>query len=130
MIIILAILLTIKHFLCDVKFQSFQMTLDKRAEGWKGTKGLLKHSGIHALGTWIVVALFLVLSKGIVVALIAGFIFAMMDLQGHYVVDMFKVDVEKVLKPEYKSRSWWILLGFDQAAHFAFYGLFIWMLWV
>ncbi len=109
--------LFIKHFICDFPLQACPwMYLNK---GRYGHPGGLAHAAIHALGTFMVLAVFQIST---------AWIFALADMVMHYHIDWAKMNVNNKFKLEPGNSEWfWILLGFDQLLHHLTYFAIIWI---
>ena len=99
--------LFVKHFMCDFPLQANPWMY--RNKGTYGHAGGLAHSGLHCVGTFIVLAFWLGTS---------AWLFALVDTVIHYHIDWAKMNAGKRfdLKPD-NSEWFWILLGFDQLLH-------------
>lgn len=107
MIIEMLTLLFIKHFIIDFILQNkFQWS----NKGTYGHLGGILHAGLHSIGTFL--CLFLFVGSGIawIVALIDGIL--------HYHIDWAKMNINKKLgwTPTTHEEFWW-LLGLDQLLH-------------
>lgn len=98
-----AILLTFKHFICDFVLQNSDMALSKAIYG---SRGSLRHSMHHGMGTFIVCVLFL--SPGLSIGL------ALLDFLIHYHIDWIKM---KFGPRSYKDKHYWVWFGADQFLH-------------
>lgn len=112
-ICILLALFGIKHFICDFVLQNNNMLKDK---GTYMAPGGIRHAGIHALGTTVV--LFLVFPWYIEAHFVAV-ILGLIDGLIHYHVDWAKTNLSKGLTPA--DRKFWIWFGADQALHYLTY---------
>lgn len=99
--------LFIKHFICDFPLQANPWMY--RNKGTYLHPGGIAHSGIHGLGTLLVLAPFL----GSLSMFLAAF-----DMLVHYHIDWAKMNISQHynLQPN-NSERFWILLGFDQLLH-------------
>ena len=96
-------LLFIKHFLCDFVLQTDKMIASK---GIYGNKDGMAHSMYHAIGTFIVVALFVSGPVALGLALLDGVI--------HYHLDYLKM---KYGEKDISKKEFWRDFGLDQLAH-------------
>jgi hypothetical protein len=98
------VLLFSKHFLIDFPLQTPYQYLNK---GTYGHPGGLLHSGLHGLGTFIVLVMFTPLA----------YLFAIADFLVHYHIDYFKVKLNNHLQLTPENPRFWTLLGIDQYLH-------------
>lgn len=114
----LLLFLQIKHFICDFPLQAFPYQYTNK--GKYGHPGGLIHSGIHAIGTFLI---FMFVNFGTALA------FAFADFLIHYHIDWAKMNINKKFgfKPD-NSEWFWILLGIDQLLHQLTYIGFIWIM--
>lgn len=103
MVELVLVLLFVKHYLFDFVWQTESMILHKGTYG--DPKGIV-HSLGHAIGTLIIVFLFL----GPWYALL----FAVIDGVAHYHIDWFKMNYGSM---DIKTPEFWNHLGLDQLAH-------------
>jgi hypothetical protein len=99
------ILLQIKHFLADFVWQTDRMIQEK---GIYGERHGVYHSGIHALGTFVV---FVVLHP------ILGLVCALIDFICHYHIDWAKININKRHNYTPADKKFWFWIGLDQLAH-------------
>lgn len=100
-------LLFTKHFIIDFPLQPKYQYSNK---GTYGHPGGLLHSGLHALGTLLVLFWFVNPVTALVLALVDGVL--------HYHIDWAKVNLNAKLGygPTTHEEFWW-LLGLDQYLH-------------
>ena len=117
-VLLLLLGLTIKHFIVDFPLQAYPYQYLNK--GTYGHPGGLLHSGMHAIGTLVVLIW--------AVSPITALIFALADYAIHYHVDWAKMNVNKKygLKPD-NSEWFWIALGVDQLLHSLTYLWIVWM---
>ena len=99
-------LLLMKHFVCDFMLQRKYLYLNKGSYGHPG--GLL-HAGIHIVGTFGVLALFIDPILALKLALLDGLV--------HYHIDFAKSNVNRKMELQIQHNQYWALLGFDQLLH-------------
>jgi len=100
-------LLFVKHFFCDFPLQTSPWIY--RNKGIYFHPGGIAHSAIHALGTWLVLVLFIGEQ---------AWIYALLDFIVHYHIDWGKMQLNKRYGLHPDNSNWfWILLGLDQLAH-------------
>ncbi len=99
-------LLQLKHFLCDYVLQTPYQLQNK---GTYGHPGGILHSGLHAAGTVIVLAI-----CGFGAALIAAV--AVAEFVVHYHVDWGKEQFVRRF-PSDRQDVFWRIIGFDQLLH-------------
>ena len=106
-IIILYIAFRLKHFACDFLLQTDWMALTKGKPGQEGYKALFSHTGIHALGTLIIVLIFTP----------SLWWLAPLDFVIHSAIDRTKgwLTFQRGWKPS-DTIFWWSF-GIDQEAH-------------
>lgn len=97
--------LQIKHFLADFVWQSDRMVQEK---GTYGARYGVYHSGIHALGTFVI---FTMLHPAL------GIFAAVVDFILHYHIDWAKININKKYNYTPKDHQFWFWLGLDQLAH-------------
>lgn len=107
-ILLLFTLFVIKHFIADFLWQSETMVKEK---GTYGALGGIRHSLIHAIFTFAIVAY--------VVNLPMALLASVIDFVVHYHVDWAKMNISKNLTPAHKE--FWIWLGADQLLHYLTY---------
>lgn len=109
-------LLLIKHFVCDFPLQAFPYQY--RNKGTYGHLGGILHSGIHVVGSMLVMLFFTNLYMALILSLFDGIM--------HYHIDWAKMNIGKKysLKPD-NSEMFWVLLGFDQLLHVTTYYLMV-----
>lgn len=100
--------LFIKHFICDFPLQMFPWLYNNK--GRYLHPGGIVHAGLHGIGTFIVLALFIDSSAAITYAII--------DVLVHYHIDWGKMNLTKKFNLQPNNSEWfWVLLGFDQLLH-------------
>lgn len=106
-IIILYAAFRLKHFVCDFMLQTDWMALTKGKPGFEGYKALFSHTGIHALGTLIIVLIFAP----------SLWWLGPLDFVIHSLIDRTKgwLTFHKGWKPS-DTIFWWAF-GVDQEAH-------------
>lgn len=106
--IVLSLLFALKHFVVDFPLQTSPYLYKNK--GIYGHRGGLIHSGLHGLGTFLVLVPFV--SIGWACAL------SFFDEVVHYHVDWAKVNINDRFGWGPTTHSeFWILLGFDQLLH-------------
>lgn len=110
------VLFQLKHWVCDYPLQTEYM-LEKAKANW--FLPLFSHSGVHALGTFILVFWGLT-SFGVEhkVSLQLSLILGICDLVFHFIVDYFKAQPLNKWTPN--NKLFWWLLGLDQLFHHLF----------
>lgn len=101
---LILLLLFSKHFLIDFPLQTPYQYLNK---GKYGHPGGLLHSGLHGLGTFLVLAFFTPLA----------YLFAIADFLIHYHIDWAKVKINTHYGWKPTDDQFWTLLGLDQYLH-------------
>jgi hypothetical protein len=117
-ILLLLALFTFKHFLVDFPMQRPYQWMNK---GTYGHLGGIEHSGLHFVGTVLLMCWFV----SYPVALMAGLVDAVI----HYHIDWLKMNINKRKgwKPD-THPEFWVLLGLDQFAHTMTYIGIVWMI--
>jgi hypothetical protein len=112
------VLFIVKHFVCDFPLQAFPYMY--RNKGTYGHPGGYLHAGVHAVGTFAIMAWF--------IAPVAAMIAAILDFWIHYHIDWAKMYINKKTgwKPD-NSEKFWIALGVDQMLHYLTYVLIIFL---
>lgn len=101
-------LFQLKHFLCDYPLQTTEMVLGKgKLDQW--VKPLLKHSAVHAIGTFIIAML--VTSPSMALGL------SILDFGGHFIVDRVKAHPKIGGRYKLPAAQFWWSLGADQMAY-------------
>ncbi len=116
-------LFIVKHFICDFPLQSYWMASNK---GTYGHRGGLAHVGVHMLGTFFAIVIFVQTTEIFFGPwLFLGMIF--LEAFIHYHTDWFKMwfNKKKEWKPD-KSPEFWISLGIDQMIHYMSYIGIVW----
>lgn len=105
---LLLVIFQLKHFICDYPLQNAYMLGKMKLTGWK--LPLLAHASVHAIGTFLIVYVFL---NEVLFALIL----AIADLVIHFIVDRLKAspNLGGRFKPD-QPYFWWAL-GADQMIH-------------
>jgi hypothetical protein len=116
-VLLLLVGFAIKHFIIDFPLQAYPYQYLNK--GTYGHPGGLLHSGLHAIGTWLVLIF--------AVTPITALIYALVDYAVHYHVDWAKMNLNKKfgLKPD-NSEWFWIALGVDQLLHSLTYLGIVW----
>lgn len=111
-------LLLLKHFVCDFPLQAFPYQY--RNKGTYGHLGGILHSGIHVVGSLLVLVWFTDMSTAIALSLLDGLC--------HYHIDYAKMNIGRIfnLKPD-NSEMFWVLLGIDQLLHMATYYVMVYL---
>jgi hypothetical protein len=103
--LLILFLLFSKHFIIDFPLQTPYQYLNK---GKYGHPGGLLHSGLHGIGTFIVLFLYTPVA----------YLFAIADFLIHYHIDWAKVSINEHYGWKSNTHSqFWILLGMDQYLH-------------
>ncbi len=113
-IFILLMVFQIKHLIADYYLQTPRMYLNKgKSYGWFWP--LVEHAGVHAIGTFVIIIITLVLTGGFaitdiqLIALVAsGF-----DFLTHFAIDRWKATKKQT--PD--QPAFWVSLGWDQMGH-------------
>ena len=112
-ILLLLALFGIKHFFCDYLWQTDKMLKEKGTYGAMGGK---EHAAAHALGTLVVLVLFLPWNLG---AHVFALILAAFDGVVHYHIDWAKTNLARGLTPA--DHKFWVWFGLDQTLHYLTY---------
>jgi hypothetical protein len=116
-VLILLLLLTMKHFIVDFPLQVWSYQYANK--GTYGHPGGLLHSGLHGIGTMVVLMFF-------VPAPVAVY-FGLIDAGVHYHIDWAKMNLNKRFGwGPTTHNEFWILLGFDQLLHSLTYLAIVW----
>ena len=107
-IFILLVLFQIKHFLCDYPLRNSYMLGKFKREMWQTP--LLAHTGVHAIGTFIISLIF---TGNIAISYLLG----VSDLIIHFIVDRIKAHPDLGGKYSQDNPKFWWCLGADQMAH-------------
>lgn len=106
--IIILFWLFVKHLICDFPLQAFPYQYKNK--GTYGHLGGVLHSGIHFIGTFLVLLYFVPLQMVILCSFL--------DFLCHYHIDWAKMNLNKKLGLSPTNSEWfWILLGVDQFLH-------------
>ena len=119
-LIVVFLILTIKHFVCDYPLQT---RWHLRNKGTYGHPGGIVHSAIHAVGTtlaFFVITPTLVVGLGIMVA----------EFLLHYHIDWTKENVIRRMGWTPQDGKFWLALGTDQTAHYLTYITIATVLWI
>jgi hypothetical protein len=108
--------LIFKHFIADFVLQRRYQYMNK---GKYGHPGGLLHSGIHMVGTMIVLTIFLPLPLAFFLSVGEGVV--------HYHIDWLKANLNRMMKLHAaEGNEYWFWFGFDQLLHHMTYiGLII-----
>lgn len=114
----LLISLLTKHLIVDFPLQAFPYQYKNK--GTYGHPGGILHSGLHVIGTFIVLMFFVDFQTSLLLAIADGVL--------HYHIDWAKMNINAKLGwgPTTHEQFWW-LLGLDQYCHMLTY---VWILWV
>lgn len=104
------LLLEAKHFLFDFAFQTQYQSKNK---GTYGHPGGILHSGLHIVGTAVVLVSF-----GLDLPLLSAILAA--EFLIHYHVDWTKAQMVKRVASD-RDSSFWLIFGLDQFLHHATY---------
>jgi len=104
---ILYVVFRLKHLMCDFMLQSDWMALNKGKPGSTGYKALIAHTGIHSVGTLLVMLIFAP----------ALWWLAIIDLLVHSLVDRFKGVLTFKKGWKAKDTMFWWAFGIDQELH-------------
>lgn len=107
--------LMVKHILADYFLQYGWMIREK---GTYGAWGGIAHSGVHAVGTLIVLSLF---DSMINIPLLFALFLSVADGVAHYHIDYVKSNFWKDRKLTDRDQAYWMAHGVDQFAHFVTY---------
>lgn len=106
-ILVLLALLQVKHAICDGPLQTLRMVHDK---GIYGKPWGIIHSGLHGLGSLIVLMVF-----GI--ALLPALLLSLVEIVVHYHIDFAKESLVRRYQWKHDNAYfWWALMG-DQLLH-------------
>ena len=126
-VFLLLILFQIKHFICDYPLQTQYMLGKMGRINW--IKPLAAHAGVHALGTFFIVFLFMNTAYWLD-SFVFATAFALVDFILHFIVDRIKAspDLGGRWKPD-QPYFWWAL-GADQMTHHLINYLFVFLIFV
>lgn len=114
-VILLLAAFGLKHFIVDFPLQKPYQFLNK---GTYGHPGGILHSGLHGIGTILVLWPY--------ADLLWVLMMAVFDFVAHYHIDWAKVKINSKFKWESnKNEEFWVLLGFDQFLHWLTYCVII-----
>lgn len=116
-IFILLVAFQIKHFICDYPLQNSYMLGKMGRENW--ILPLLSHSGVHSLGTFIIVSF---------INIKLAFLLALADLILHFTIDRLKASPNIGNRWGIDKPYFWWALGLDQMAHHLINYLFIFII--
>ena len=119
--LVLLTLFQLKHFLADYPLQTITMVKEK---GVYGKRGGIYHSLIHALLTFLMLAI--VNYAVFPVAYTLAFAIAASEFVIHYHIDWGKMQMSKRFSTE--DKGFWNWIGFDQLLHHLTYIGFAWMI--
>ena len=105
-VLVVLVALQIKHFVVDFLLQTRYQWSNK---GNYGHPGGVLHAGLHAVGTYLCVAL--VTRPDIALGL------ALIDWTVHYHIDWAKMRLNSRLNLTPTDSRFWVLLGLDQLLH-------------
>jgi hypothetical protein len=123
----LLVLFQIKHFVCDYPLQTKAMLGKMNRTGWVWP--LITHVNVHALGTYLLVVTFtLITGMEFIAAITLAYIIAMADFVLHFIIDRIKASPNLLgrFKPD-QPYFWWAL-GADQMAHHLINYVFIYII--
>ena len=108
-LLLLYIAFRVKQFVCDFALQApfVWMALGKGKSGQEYIKPLFAHSGIHALGTLLIVLFFVP----------ALWYLAIIDFVVHSLVDRIKAVLTVKSGWKFEDSMFWVSFGLDQEAH-------------
>ena len=113
----LLFMLVVKHALADLVLQSRLTSGDK--SNLKSSKGYI-HAGDHGLLTFVVLLFFTSFQNSVVIA--------MLDYVLHFFIDYIKTICVRRFGVVPNTRTFWIVQGFDQIAHYSCYFLYVLLL--
>ncbi|AXQ69940.1 membrane protein [Caulobacter phage CcrSC] len=114
-IVWLAILFQVKHFVFDWAYQPPYMWKNK---GTFGHWGGIVHSGIHAIWTALILALFAAITLKSDDAVRAIPLIALAEFVAHYLIDWAKMNINRKMGwTATTHHAFWVLTGFDQLLH-------------
>ena len=97
----------VKHFSCDFLLQTDWMALTKGKSGKEGYKALVVHAAIHAMGTLIIMLLFVP----------SLWWLGVVDFFAHAMVDRLKGKITLNKAWQTKDTLFWWAFGADQELH-------------
>ncbi len=110
----LLFMLVVKHALADLVLQSRLTSGDK--SNLKSLKGYV-HAGDHGLLTFIVLLFFTSFQNSVVIG--------MLDYILHFLIDYIKTVYVRHFGVVTNSKTFWIIQGVDQIAHYSCYFLYV-----
>lgn len=120
--VLMMMALFIKHFVVDFPLQAFPYQYKNK--GTYGHPGGLLHSGLHLVGTALVLLPFTHPSRLDALLLVAAF-----DGVIHYHIDWAKMNINaKMGWGPTTHEQFWVLLGVDQLLHALTYVAIVWMI--
>ena len=123
MVVLLALFLfNVKHLIIDFFLQTPYQWKNK---GTMGHPGGLLHSGLHALGTMIVVYLLVDTADNFL------FLCAIVDFFAHYAIDYVKMNVNRIKNWHPQTEQFYLSIGVDQFCHqLTYIGLTLMLFWL
>ena len=113
----LLFMLIIKHALADLVLQSRLTSGDKsNLKSWKG----YIHAGDHGLLTFVVLLFFTSFENSVIIG--------MLDYVLHFLIDYIKTVLVRRFGVVQNTRTFWIVQGVDQIAHYSCYFLYVLLL--
>ena len=113
----LLFMLIIKHALADLVLQSRLTSGDKsNLKSWKG----YIHAGDHGLLTFIVLLFFTSFQNSVIIGIL--------DYVLHFLIDYIKTVLVRRFGVVQNTRTFWIVQGVDQIAHYSCYFLYVLLL--
>ena len=113
----LLFMLVIKHDLADLVLQSRLTSGDKsNLKSWKG----YIHAGDHGLLTFVVLLFFTTFENSVIIG--------MLDYVLHFLIDYIKTVLVRRFGVVQNTRTFWIVQGVDQIAHYSCYFLYVLLL--
>ena len=113
----LLFMLIIKHALADLVLQSRLTSGDKsNLKSWKG----YIHAGDHGLLTFVVFLFFTSFENSVIIG--------MLDYVLHFLIDYIKTILVRRFGVVQNTRTFWIVQGVDQIAHYSCYFLYVLLL--
>lgn len=106
-LIILYTIFRIKHYTCDFLLQTDWMALNKGLPGKDGYRALFSHTGIHAVGTFLIVLVFAP----------SLWWLGPLDFVIHSIIDRTKGVYTLKANLKHTDTLFWWTFGLDQEAH-------------
>jgi hypothetical protein len=116
-VLLVLLALQIKHFVVDFLLQNRYQWANK---GTYGHPGGVLHAGLHAIGTYLCVALVATPPLALLLMMLDGII--------HYHIDWAKMQLNSRLALTPADSKFWVLLGLDQLLHQLTYVAFLFIL--